>query len=90
MITAASDSLSDLPESASRLEDWSQAAFTATAADASAPRGHPPYAMPAALRHVWDGKLIFAVTELTSDNGGLIEGALAASETAAREILKGV
>lgn len=74
---------------ATRLEDWSQAQFTAAAADAIAPPGHPPYTMPPALRHIWNGQLIFAVTELTGDNGGLVEGALAASEHAARQILQG-
>jgi monoamine oxidase len=43
--------------------------------------------MPTALKQVWEGKLIFAVTELTTDNGGLIEGALAVSEAAADRII---
>jgi monoamine oxidase len=33
--------------------------------------------------------IIFASAELTTDNGGLIEGALAAAERAARIILPG-
>ncbi|KQB96823.1 monoamine oxidase [Loktanella sp. 1ANDIMAR09] len=68
------------------LMDWSQAPFTATAADAIPPPGHPPYTMPAALRRIWEDKLIFAVTEMAPDNGGLIEGALAAAEAAAQKI----
>lgn len=72
---------------ATTLADWSQEVFTAAPADATPPHGHPAYAMPAALTQVWGGKLIFAVTELTSDNGGLIEGALAAAEKAASDIL---
>ena len=68
------------------LMDWSQDPFTATAADATPPPGHPPYTMPAPLRRIWDDKLIFAVTEMAPDNGGLIEGALAAAEAAARKI----
>jgi monoamine oxidase len=72
---------------AMQLEDWSQAHFTAAAADATAPAGHPPYAMPQALRNLWNDKIIFAVTELSSDNGGLIEGALAAAEAAAKQVL---
>lgn len=70
-----------------QLEDWSQATFTASPADATPPPEHPHYGMPRALEGVWREKLIFAVTELTSDNGGLIEGALAAAEKAARIIL---
>ena len=90
---AAIDQLANLfgPEAhrpiATRLEDWSKAALTATKADATPPPGHPPYAMPSALARVWDDKLIFAVTELTPDNGGLIEGALAAAEKTANAIL---
>jgi monoamine oxidase len=72
---------------ATRLEDWSQAPLTSTQADATPPPGHPPYMMPRAVRNLWQGKLIFATTEMAPDNGGLIEGALAASEDAAAQIL---
>ncbi|WP_400085771.1 flavin monoamine oxidase family protein [Yoonia sp. R78084] len=72
---------------AAKLMDWSRDPFTATAADAAPPPGHPPYTMPAPLRRIWDDKLIFAVTEMAPDNGGLIEGALAAAEAAARKII---
>ncbi|MEO1639820.1 MAG: FAD-dependent oxidoreductase [Pseudomonadota bacterium] len=70
-----------------RLEDWSRAPFTSTAADATPPPGHPSYLMPAQARNVWDGKLIFATTEMAPDNGGLIEGALAAADAAAAQII---
>lgn len=70
------------------IEDWSQAPFTATPADMTPPPSHPPYTMPSALNDLWDTRLIFAVTELSRDNGGLIEGALAASENAHRLITK--
>ncbi len=69
------------------IEDWSQTRFTATADDAKPPPGHPAYEMPAALTDIWNGNLIFAVTELVADSGGLIEGALAAAEVAANQIL---
>lgn len=69
------------------LEDWSQASFTATHADATPPPGHPPYAVPLAVRDIWNGKVLFATTEMAPDNGGLIEGALAAAEAAAAQIL---
>jgi monoamine oxidase len=72
---------------AMQLEDWSRAPFTAAPADVTPPSEHPSYAMPEALRDVWNDQLIFAVTELISDNGGLIEGALAASEAAAAQVL---
>lgn len=69
------------------LEDWSQAPFTAAPADATPPPGHPAYRKPQALDAIWHGQLIFAVTEMAPDNGGLIEGALAAADTAAADIL---
>ena len=72
---------------ATKLEDWSQAPFTATDADMIAPQGHPPYGMPAALKTLWNGNLIITSSELSKDSGGLIEGALAASEVAAVRIL---
>ena len=72
---------------ATKLEDWSRAPFTATQADATPPPGHPPYAMPSEVRNLWNDKLLLAVTEMAPDNGGLIEGALAASEEAAAQIL---
>ena len=69
------------------LEDWSKEPLTATHADATPPPGHPPYNMLPELMGLWDDQLIFAVTELSPDNGGLIEGALAAAEYAAKAIL---
>ncbi len=74
---------------ATKLEDGSRTQLTATKADATPPPGHPPYMMPSAVRDIWQGKLMFAVTEMAPDNGGLIEGALAASEHAAAQILTG-
>ena len=91
--TTAIDQLANLfgPDAraplATKLEDWSQDPLTATPADATPPPGHPAYKMPDALQDMWNGKLIFAITEMAPDNGGLIEGALAAAETAAAQIL---
>jgi monoamine oxidase len=79
------------PEAASpralQIMDWSREAFTATPADAMPPAGHPAYLLPSALRQVADDRIIFACAELTTDNGGLIEGALAAAERAASIVL---
>ena len=72
-----------------QIMDWSRETFTATPADATPPAGHPAYLLPAALRQVADDRIIFTCAELTTDNGGLIEGALAAAERAARIILPG-
>lgn len=72
---------------ATHVEDWSQQSFTATPADAAPPPGHPSYHMPEALTGLWDDELILAVTELSPDHGGLIEGALAAADYAASVVM---
>ena len=72
---------------ATKLQDWSQNPLTATPADATPPPGHPPYEMPQAIQDISNGKLLFNITEMAPDNGGLIEGALAAAEHAATQIL---
>jgi monoamine oxidase len=59
------------------LKDWSTDPATATAADRIPPDGHPAYhALPSA------GRLIFAGSETAADDGGFLEGALAAAEAA--------
>lgn len=70
-----------------KLEDWSQAPFTTTQADLAAPQGHPAYEVLPQLGPLWDGNLIITSSEIGIDNCGLIEGALAASERAAAQIL---
>lgn len=63
--------------------DWAAQAFSASDLDAQPPRQHPAYAMPAALRGIWGGRLTFCSTEVAPEMGGFIEGALAAAEAAA-------
>lgn len=59
------------------IKDWSMDPATATHADRTPPLGHPTYtAVPATRR------LIFAGTEASSEEGGFLEGALAAAEAA--------
>ena len=70
-----------------RIVDWADERFTATVADHDLPRSHPVYGMPPALRALTDDGLIFASTELAPDNGGLLEGALAAAERAVGSIV---
>ena len=62
------------------LMDWAAEPFTATPADRVPPQGHPPYGAPA-LSSVVADRLVFAGAEVSSRNGGLIEGAV---ETGAR------
>jgi monoamine oxidase len=59
------------------IKDWSVDPATATNADLTPPSDHPKYtALPPTRR------VIFAGTEMSPDNGGFLEGALAAAEAA--------
>ena len=42
--------------------------------------GHPHYGLPSALNHLWKGKLILGSTEIASEFGGFLEGALVTAE----------
>ncbi|MEM7546419.1 MAG: FAD-dependent oxidoreductase [Pseudomonadota bacterium] len=65
------------------LQDWAEEPLTAVAADDVLPNGHPRYGMPAALRGLWGGRLIFASSEIGTEFGGFLEGALEAADAAA-------
>lgn len=67
---------------ATELIDWATETFTATAADATPPSGHPDYGLPPSVAGVWNGRLRFASTEVATPNGGLLEGALEAAAAA--------
>ncbi|WP_300033119.1 FAD-dependent oxidoreductase [uncultured Roseobacter sp.] len=69
------------------MEDWAQNPHVATAADHIPPAQHPAYGTPHELRDVWDGRMIFASSEMGEDFGGFLEGALEAAEQAAARIL---
>ena len=59
------------------IKDWSMDPATATPADKAPPPGHPVYpAVPPTRR------LVFAGTEASPEEGGFLEGALAAAEAA--------
>ena len=62
------------------LRDWAYAPQTASALDHQALGGHPRYGLPSALRNLWQGKLIMGSTEIASQFGGFLEGALTAAE----------
>lgn len=59
------------------IKDWSMDPATATKADLTPPSEHPNYNALLPTR-----RLIFAGTEASHDNGGFLEGALAAAEAA--------
>jgi monoamine oxidase len=62
------------------IKDWAQDIRVATPLDANGPGYHPAYGLPAAMRNLWDGKLIFGSTETAHQFGGFLEGALEAAD----------
>lgn len=62
------------------LIDWATEKATASDADAARPlSSHPQYGIPSEIAVFWDGRVILSSTETDFQNGGLLEGALAAS-----------
>ncbi|MEM6322098.1 MAG: NAD(P)/FAD-dependent oxidoreductase [Pseudomonadota bacterium] len=70
------------------LKDWAFDALTATPADAAPQYAHPSYGLPMSLEGLWDGRLVFAGTEVASGYGGYIEGALEAAEAALQRVTR--
>lgn len=64
------------------LMDWAQEAYTATAMDWIPPRIHPAYGIPKDMSCLWNGRLVLAGTEISTQHGGYLEGALDAAESA--------
>lgn len=70
-------------------EDWARAPETATSFDWQPPEGHPRYHRPKELDLLSGSSLHFAGTELAPEEGGFLEGALAASEHVLANLLQG-
>ena len=69
------------------IHDWATNLRIVTDLDISRPASHPDVG-PASLRHPYlDGRVRFAVSEVSEQSPGLIEGALAAGERTALELL---
>ena len=69
-----------------RIQDWAAEPFTATMADTQPLREHPFY-QPIFLRDTqWEGRVVFAGTEVAAEQGGYLEGALVAAEQALAHI----
>ncbi len=66
-------------------KDWSTDPHTATAADLDGPAAHPVY-RPMSLPAPWDGRLLFAGTESAPEQGGYMEGGLAAVDRLLSEV----
>ncbi|MDY7096547.1 MAG: FAD-dependent oxidoreductase [Pseudomonadota bacterium] len=69
-----------------RMVDWSNERATAMAADRSIPATHPRYRRLPAPVGAWEDRLLFAGSEQAETNGGLLEGALEATDAAMREL----
>ena len=66
--------------------DWAQEPQISTRMDQAPTSYHPSYGLPAALRDVWDGKLLFGSTEMAHEFGSYLEGALEAAERMSAEL----
>jgi monoamine oxidase len=64
------------------LQDWAGEEWTATASDQTPIGYHPAYHYPPQAEGLWDGRLLFGSTEVASQFGGYIEGALVAAKDA--------
>ncbi len=70
-----------------RVEDWAANPFICTPRDLAEPMSHPEVG-PAILRQpLAGGRVVFSVAETSDVSPGLIEGALAAGERAAKQVL---
>ena len=64
-------------------QDWAREPYTATVYDQPPMYEHPLYHPPAGKTAIWEGRIHFAGTETDNENGGYLEGALAAAQRAA-------
>lgn len=64
------------------IKDWAFDPLTATALDQAPLYAHPTYRLPQQLQGLWQNRLLFAGTEVASQFGGYLEGALEAAENA--------
>lgn len=67
-------------------QDWAYETETATALDHQPLTHHPQYGLPPSCQTLWDGKLLLGSTEIASQFGGYLEGALEAAETVLQQI----
>lgn len=70
------------------IKDWAFDPLTATALDLQPQYAHPRYGLPEAMTGLWDNRLLFGGTEVASQFGGYLEGALEASENVLHKILQ--
>ncbi|WP_171208200.1 MULTISPECIES: NAD(P)/FAD-dependent oxidoreductase [unclassified Ruegeria] len=68
------------------VKDWAFDRYTAIESDQRPLTAHPAYGLPQAMSGLWDNALIFAGTEVATQFGGYVEGALEAAENAMARI----
>lgn len=64
------------------LKDWALDPHTSTQADLAPLHTHPQYGLPQSMASLWEGRFIFAGSEVAPQFGGYLEGALEAAEIA--------
>jgi len=69
------------------VKDWAADPNVAMHLDRQPTAHHPTYGVPAAIADLWAGKLLFSSSEMSSNFGGYLEGALEAAENTARLIV---
>lgn len=69
-----------------QIKDWAFDSYTSTLEDHAPLTSHPAYGLPAALKNVWQGRLLFSGSEVAPQFGGFLEGALEAAENAIARI----
>ena len=69
------------------LQDWAIEPLTATEADWSGPGQHPAYGLPPALDGLLGGRLFLGSSEVGSQFGGYLEGALEAAAAVADQVI---
>ncbi|MBD3664959.1 flavin monoamine oxidase family protein [Sulfitobacter aestuariivivens] len=69
------------------IKDWARDTYTASLLDQQPLSAHPAYGLPQPLDGLWDGRLVFAGTEVAPQFGGYLEGALEAAENATARLL---
>ena len=62
------------------IKDWAQDIRVSIPLDVNGPGYHPAHGLRAAIRNLWDGKLIFGSTEPVHQLGGFLEGAFEAAD----------
>ncbi len=68
------------------VKDWAYDLNTAAKADRAPLYTHPHYGMPSSLTNLWDNNLLFSGTEVATQFGGYLEGALEAAENTLKSL----